>query len=206
MVATSLSLINQAYFANGLSLTGNSKDATTSTNTDASTQAVSLASPAIKSGSTTPTSTLTSGKSALARQQLNKQQLALAKDLRAALTKSGAQLDGTVDFSVDANGKLSVSGSDADKAKVQAALAADKSTPSLSSRLASLDKQAESFDKQNMQAIAISTAVRMAGKSTQNIMATYQSLMNQQSASSAVFSLSDKTSQLAFNGAVDAKA
>lgn len=202
MAATSLSLINQTYLSSSLSTGSTSKDATASssnsTKTNASTSALTSTS--------TSSSTQTSGKVALARQQLNKLQLGLAQDLRAALTKAGAHLSGTVDFNVGANGKLTLTGSEADKAKVQAVLAADKSVPSLSSRLTALDKQAESFDRQNLQSIAISTAIRTGGKSAQNVLAKYQSLMSQQPSSAAVFSLSDKTSQLAFNGAVDTKA
>ena len=147
-----------------------------------------------------------STKLVVARQHLNLLQHSLAKDLRAALTKAGQALTGTVDFSLTADGKLSMSGSEMDKAKVAAVLAADKSSPSLSSRLTDLNKQAAAFDRQSVQSNAAMAAARQAGKGAQNLMALYQSMMTSQAASTAVFSLSDKTSQVAFSGALAAKA
>ncbi|MDO9234997.1 MAG: hypothetical protein Q7U28_03055 [Aquabacterium sp.] len=145
-------------------------------------------------------------KSALARQQLNKVQLGLAKDINAALSKAGKPLTGAVEFNVDAHGALTMTGSDKDKANVAAVLKADKSTPSLTARLTAMDKQAEAFDRQNMQASALATAAKYTGNHAQNMMSTYQALMSHQSAASAVFSVSATSSQLTFKGAVDTKA
>ena len=148
----------------------------------------------------------TSARAAAARQHLNMLQKSLAKDINAALAKAGQKLSGTVEFSVGADGKLTISGDEKDKAKMAAVLKADKSVPSMASRLADLDKQAEAFDKQNVQASAMSTAARRAGKSSQNLLALYQSLMSSQTSASAVFSMSASTSQLAFKGAVSTSA
>jgi hypothetical protein len=148
----------------------------------------------------------TSTKLVIARQHLNLQQQSLAKEIRSALSKAGQTLSGTVDFSLGSDGKLSMSGSDADKARINALLAADKSVPSLTTRLTNLAKQAQAFDKQSVQTNAAMVAARQAGKTTQNLVTLYQSIMASQSTSKAVFSLSDKSSQVAFSGAVEAKA
>jgi hypothetical protein len=204
MVSTTLSLSsalslyntstqNQASSANGQA--SSAATATTATIQSASSKV-----------STAASSLATPTKLVIARQQLNLQQQSLAKEIRSALTKAGQSLSGTVDFSLTSDGKLSVSGSDADKAKINALLAADKSVPSLSTRLTNLAKQAQAFDKQSVQTNAAMVAARQAGKGTQNLVTLYQSIMASQSTSKAVFSLSDKTSQVAFSGAVETKA
>jgi len=180
--------------------TGTASQATASLSSD-STLAAVLAKSRAATSNVNP-----SNKVALARQHLNLLQNGLAKDLRAALTNAGQSLTGTVDFSLTSSGKLSVSGNDHDKAQVAAILSSDKSVPSLSSRLTDLNKQAAAFDRQNVQSSAAMVAASQAGKGTQNLMALYQSMMASQAASTAVFSISDKTSQVAFSGAVTAKA
>lgn len=203
MVSTTLSL------SSALSLYNTSTPTQASNNT--STQTASAATATVqasstKSSATTSSSVATPTRLVIARQQLNLQQQSLAKEIRSALTKAGQSLSGTVDFSLGADGKLSISGSDADKAKINALLAADKSVPSLTTRLANLSKQAQAFDKQSVQTNAAMVAARQAGKGTQNLVTLYQSIMASQSTSKAVFSLSDKTSQVAFSGAVETKA
>lgn len=199
MTINSLSLANalSAYNSSALGkATDASNKATSSNGVSQSKQTA-----AIGTGTTT-SSAQTTARSAAGRLQLNMLQQGLAKDIKAALAKAGKQLTGTVDFTLGSDGKLSVSGNDKDKASITAILNADKSVPSLVSRLTSLNKQAEVFDRQSVQANALSTAARYAGKNSQNLLAMYQSLMSNQSSSSTVFSMSDKTSQVAFKGAV----
>lgn len=199
MTINSLSLANALSAYNSSSL-GKTTDASSKTTTsNGVSQAKQTA--AIGAGTAT-TSTQTTARSAAARLQLNMLQQGLAKDIKAALTKAGKQLTGTLDFTLGSDGKLTVSGNDKDKASIAAVLNTDKSTPSLTARLTSLHKQAEAFDRQSVQANALSTAARYAGKNSQNLLAMYQSLMSNQSSSTTVFSMSDKTSQVAFKGAV----
>ena len=139
------------------------------------------------------------------RQELNKIQTALGKDIRTALSKTGYSLTGTIDFTVGSDGKVSVVGSDKDKAAVMAALKADQSAPSLESRIKALDTKAESFDKNYRQAATMQQAAKYAGRGT-NLVQLYSSLMAKQTASSAVFSVSAKDSQIAFKGSVSAQA
>lgn len=203
MTTTSLSL------AGALSAYGAT---TLSKSTDSSSQAASAGKGTTATQSSAGTSSSaavggqTSARAAATRQHLNMLQKSLAKDINAALAKTGQKLSGTVEFSVGADGKLTISGDEKDKAKMAAVLKADKSVPSITSRLADLDKQAEAFDKQNVQASALSTAARRAGKNSQNLLTLYQSLMASQTSASAVFSMSETTSQLAFKGAVSTNA
>jgi hypothetical protein len=197
---TSLSSVLSAYGSYGGAFSGTGTTVASTSQNQASKASSSSAS------NSTPLSYQSPAKAAVARQQLNTLQSALGKDIRAALTKAGQHLSGTVDVSLGSDGKLVFSGSDEDKAKLKAALSADKSTPSLTARLVSLAKQAESFDRQSVQSSALTTAARMAGKTSQNLVELYRSLMTTQSSSTAVFSLSDKSSQVAFKGAVSASA
>lgn len=197
---TSLSSVLSAYGSHGGAFSGARATVANTPQNHASKASSNSAS------SSTPLNYQSPAKAAVARQQLNTLQSALGKDIRAALTKAGQHLSGTVDVTLSADGKLVFSGSDEDKAKLTAALSADKSTPSLTSRLVSLAKQAESFDRQSVQSAALTTAARMAGKTSQNLVELYRSLMTTQSSSTAVFSLSDKSSQVAFKGAVSASA
>ncbi|MGC4063032.1 MAG: hypothetical protein QM749_20195 [Aquabacterium sp.] len=175
--------------SNALSLynTSTQNQAGTTGNQTASATATVQASASTKSGTTASGSIATPTKLVIARQQLNLQQQSLAKEIRSALTKAGQSLSGTVDFSLTSDGKLSVSGSDADKAKINALLAADKSVPSVSTRLTNLNKQAQAFDKQSVQTNVAMVAARQAGKGTQNLVALYQSMMANQSTSQSVF-------------------
>ena len=203
MTATSLSLAG-ALSAYGATTLSKSTDSSNQTASSAKSASATPLSGAISSA--TAVSAQTSARAAAARQHLNMLQKGLAKDINVALAKTGQKLSGTVEFSVGNDGKLTLSGDEKDKAKIAAVLKADKSVPSLTSRVADLDKQAEAFDKQNVQASAMSTAARRAGKNAQNLLALYQSLMASQTSASAVFSMSDSSSQLAFKGAVSTSA
>jgi len=72
----------------------------------------------------------------VAGRALDKQQTALAGDLRAAMSKSGIKLSGAVEFSVSSDGTVGIKGSDADKAAMTAFLKADTSKPSFAARIA----------------------------------------------------------------------
>ncbi|HIV69777.1 MAG TPA: hypothetical protein H9903_02475 [Candidatus Aquabacterium excrementipullorum] len=151
--------------------------------------------------------TTTSIKTTMARQTLDKTQQDLAKALREAITKAGGSLKGEVAFSLDSTSGLKITGSDEDKATISAALKADKSSPSLASRLASLTKSAVTLESNNRASSAISQAARYA-KTPAAVMSLYNTLMQQQGTSSttAVFTLADKTSSLTYKGMVNASA
>lgn len=152
-------------------------------------------------------STATSFKTTRGRQVLDQTQQTLAKALRDALTASGGTIKGEVSFALDSSQGLKITGSDEDKKAISAALKADKSSPSLASRLAALTKDALSLESENRSSAAISQAARHA-KTPAAVMALYSSLMQQQQSSSttAVFTLSDKSSTLTYKGMVDTSA
>ena len=146
-----------------------------------------------------------SHKTTLARQELDKQQQAIAKEFNAALAKAGTPLKGDVSFGIGSDGHLTISGSDTDKASIKAALKADKSNPSLASRIGTLAQRAATLETGVRQSAAISQAARYAGHAT-NVLALYNSLMQQQGSASAVFTLSDKGGALSYRGMVDSTA
>ena len=149
----------------------------------------------------------TSAKAAQVRQELDGLQTGIAQDLRSALKRAGLSLTGTVSFKVNTNGSLDITGSAADKAAVSKALNADSQQPSLASRIQSLDKRVEAYDAANTRNAALSSAARYAGRGqAANVMTLYQTLLSQNSSSSAVFSVSAQGSQLAFSGSVNATA
>jgi hypothetical protein len=152
-------------------------------------------------------STSTSFKTTRGRQLLEQTQQTLAKALREAVTASGGVLKGEVSFALDSTQGLKITGSEDDKKAISAALKADKSSPSLASRLAALTKDALSLETDNRSSAAISQAARYA-KTPAAVMSLYSSLMQQQQSSSttAVFSLSDKASALTYKGMVDTSA
>src|ERR1700712_2018187 len=80
---------------------------------------------------------------AMANHALDKQETALASDLRAAMSKSGLKLGGTVEFSVSSDGTLAIKGSDADKATTAAFLKADASRPSFTARIETQARDAQ---------------------------------------------------------------
>jgi hypothetical protein len=152
-------------------------------------------------------STSTSFKTTRGRQLLEQTQQTLAKALREAVTASGGVLKGEVSFALDSTQGLKITGSEDDKKAISAALKADKSSPSLASRLAALTKDALSLETDNRSSAAISQAARYA-KTPAAVMSLYSGLMQQQQSSSttAVFSLSDKASALTYKGMVDTSA
>lgn len=125
--------------------------------------------------------------------------------LHLTLQKAGLSLTGTVAFSVCINGALKVSGNAKDHANVQAALNADRSSPSLTARIKSLDQRAEQHNNQNTRSAALTAAARQAGRGC-NVLELYQSMMSLNAPASAVFSVSEKSSQLAFFRALNSVA
>ncbi|MFZ5528054.1 MAG: hypothetical protein ACOZE7_15485 [Pseudomonadota bacterium] len=152
-------------------------------------------------------STSTSFKTTRGRQLLEQTQQTLAKALREAVTASGGALKGEVSFALDSTQGLKITGSEEDKKAISAALKADKSSPSLASRLAALTKDALTLETDNRSSAAISQAARHA-KTPAAVMSLYSSLMQQQQSTSttAVFSMSDKTSALTYKGMIDTSA
>lgn len=141
------------------------------------------------------------------RRELDSLQSGIAKDLRAAMGRTGQALIGTVSFQVDSRGQMQISGNEKDKANVQKALAADKLVPTLTSRIKSLDKRLEAYDLANTRAVAMSSAARVTGPGlSRNVMNLYQTLVSQNSGSTAVLSVSARESGLAFAGALSVKA
>lgn len=180
--------------ASGTSASGTKAPAKTPTKTEAALQAAIDNTPA-------------SFKTTRARADLDKTQQDLAKSLREAVAKLGGAIKGDVAFSLDSTGNLKITGSDADKAAISAALKADKSSPSLASRLASLTKNAVTLESNNRSSAVISQAARFA-KTPAAVMSLYTTLMQQQqnTSTTAVFTLSDKSSSLAYKGMIDTSA
>jgi hypothetical protein len=143
--------------------------------------------------------------SAVAGRTLDKQQAALATDLRAALGKANIKLSGPVDFSVSAAGAVAIKGAEADKAAVTAFLKADTTQPGFSTRIATQARDALKLSGTIQQSAAISQAARYAGNSG-GVMALYNSLMQQSGTSTAVFSVGAGSSSLTYPGALATKA
>jgi hypothetical protein len=135
---------------------------------------------------------------------LDKQQTALAGDLRAAMNKAGIKLSGSVEFSVSSNGTVSTKGSDADKAAMTAFLKADTSKPGFAARIATQAQDALKLSATIQQTAAISQAARYGGKS--GVMSMYASLMQQTNTTAAVFTVAAGSSSLTYPGALAAKA
>jgi hypothetical protein len=136
---------------------------------------------------------------------LDKQQAALASDLRAAMNKANVKLAGAVEFSVSSDGKVDIKGSDADRAAMTAFLKADTSKPGFAARIATQAQDALKLSATIQQSAAISQAARYAGKSG-GVMSLYNSLMQQSSTSTAVFTLAAGSSSLSYPGSLAAKA
>jgi hypothetical protein len=184
-----------------------SKSATTDNTTGTGTSATDPAKGSTATEQVVAASPSTSYKTTRGRQELDKTQQDLAKSLRDAVTKMGGSLKGEVAFSLDSAAGLKITGSDADKATISAALKADKSSPSLASRLASLTKNAVELESTNRSHAAISQAARHA-KTSAGVMSLYTTLMQQQQGTSttAVFAVSDKNSSLTYKGMVNTSA
>jgi hypothetical protein len=144
-------------------------------------------------------------KATTAQHKLEAKEATLSTDLRAAMGKAGVTLGDSVEFSIGSDGVLSVSGSDKDKQAVTAFLKNDKSNPSFNSRVTELATQADSLSNTIRQTAAISQAARYGGSSG-GVMSLYNSLLQQQDASPAVFSLSNSSSSLTYPGVLSSKA
>lgn len=136
---------------------------------------------------------------------LDKQQAALAADLRGALNTAKVKLTGTVEFSIGSDGAVDIKGKDADKAAMKDFLKADKSEPNFAARIATQAKDALALSSRLQERAAISQAARYAGKSG-DVMSLYSSLMQQGSTTTAVFSLSATNSSLSYPGSLSTQA
>lgn len=135
---------------------------------------------------------------------VDKQQAALANDLRAAMTQAKVKLTGTVEFSIGSDGAVDIKGNDADKKAVKDFLKADASEPNFAARIATQAKNALELSSKLQERAAISQAARYAGKSG-DVMSLYSSLM-QQGSTTAVFSLSATASSLSYPGSLSTQA
>lgn len=142
---------------------------------------------------------------ATAGRALDKQQAALAGDLRAAMNKAGVKLAGAVEFSVGSDGAAAIKASDADKAAMTAFLKADTNRPGFATRIATLARDALKLSTTIQQSAAISQAARYSGTSG-GVMSMYTSLMQQSNTAGAVFTLAAGSSALSYPGALTAKA
>jgi hypothetical protein len=140
----------------------------------------------------------------VAGRALDKQQTALAGDLRAAMSKAGVKLSGPVEFSVSSNGTVSTKGSDADKAAMTAFFKADTSKPGFAARIATQAQDALKLSTTIQQHAAISQAARFGGKA--GVMSMYASLMQQTNTTAAVFSVAADSSSLTYPGSLATKA
>ncbi len=140
-----------------------------------------------------------------AAQALENSQKALGTGLRAAMEKAGVKLTAPIEFAVKSDGSVSVKGTDADKAAVQAFLKADTSQPSFASRIATQAKDAMKLSSSIQQSAAISQAAKLS-KSTDGVMSLYNSLMQRQAATNVVFSVSATSSSLTYPGSLTANA
>ena len=177
---------------------GSAASATTgSTNTNANTKVATVTPAALQAAA---------GRhdASVAGRALDKQQAALAGDLRAAMNKSGIKLSGAVEFSVSSDGTVGIKGSDADKAATTAFLKADTSQPSFATRIATQARDALKLSATIQQSAAISQAARYGGKS--GVMSLYTSLMQQTNTSAAVFTIAAGSSSLTYPGALATKA
>jgi hypothetical protein len=147
-----------------------------------------------------------SPQAAVAEHGLDKQQTALARDLRAALTQAGVKLTGAIEYAVASDGSVSMKGSDADKTAMTAFLKADTSKPSFAMRIATQARDALKLSATIQQHAAISQAARYGGKAGGGVMSLYTSLMQQSGSGPAVFSLSADGSSLTYPGSLAAKA
>lgn len=141
----------------------------------------------------------------MAGRALDKQQNVLAGDLRAAMTKAGVKLTGTIDFSVSSGGKVGIKGSDADKAAIAAFLKSDTSRPGFATRIATQAQAALRVSATIQQHAAVSQAARYGGNPG-GVMSLYTSLMQQGNTSAAVFTFAAGTSSLTYPGSLATKA
>lgn len=138
------------------------------------------------------------------QQAVDKQSSTLITGLKSAIDQAGVKLGGTVEFSVGTAGKLQVKGSDADKAAVQSFMDADKSSPSFASRLVSLVTDANALSSNIQKTAAISQAARYS--STSNFLSAYGTLVQGQSSTASVLSLSGSSAAFTYPGMLASKA
>lgn len=197
-LASSNSLLNYltAQTSQNAGSTGNSTaSATGSTNANAKVATVTQAALQAAAGR---------HDASVAGRTLDKQQTALAGDLRATMSKAGVKLSGAVEFSVSSDGTVGIKGSDADKAAMTAFLKADTSNPSFAARIATQAQDALKLSATIQQSAAISQAARYGGKS--GVMSMYASLMQQTNTTAAVFIVAAGSSSLTYPGSLAAKA
>lgn len=177
---------------------GSAAAATTATNANTKARIAATAQAALAAAGS-------SHQAAVAEHALDKQQTALSKELRAAMTQSGITLTGSIEFSVGSDGALAIKGSDADKAAAASFLKADTHRPSCSSRLTSLVQDAGKPSATIQQRAAISQAARYGGSSG-GVMSLYTSLMQQTNTTPTVFAVSAASSSLTYAGVLATKA
>lgn len=184
---------------------------TTSTSSAAATSTAKATRASVKPGADSASSIISSStRMQIAQAGLDKRQRALATELQGLLAKAGSKLTGTLEFSVDAQGAVAVKGSAADSAALGAALKADKTQPSLSTRLTVLAKDAQALSDSLSQQTMMMRAAR-ASTGSSNLMAVYESMLKQApapatAASSAVLSVWQGGSSLSYPGALQAQA
>ena len=122
-----------------------------------------------------------------------------------AMTQAGVKLSGTIDFSVSSDGKVEIQGADADQTATRAFLAAETSSPSFATRIATQAKDALKLSATIQQTAAMSQAARYGGNAS-GVMSMYTSLMQQSTTTSAVFTLSSGGSSLVYPGSLTTKA
>lgn len=144
-------------------------------------------------------------KSAAAARSLETAQKALATELRAAMTKAGVKLAGTVEFAVKSDGSVEFKGSEADRAAAAAFLKGDTSQPNFATRIAHQARDAMKLSTTIQQNAAISQAAKLS-KTSGGVMSLYTSLMQQSVTTSVVFSVSANSSSLTYPGSLAAKA
>lgn len=191
-------LLNYLSAQSASSANSSSASATTTKSSSGTTKAAATTQAALQAAGGTH-------KATVARQALDKQQAALASDLRAAMTKAGVKLSGTIEFSVGSDGKVDIKGSDADKAATRSFLAADTSRPGFATRVATQATDALKLSATIQQAAAMSQAARYGGNSS-GVMSMYTSLMQQSTTATTVFTLSAEASALTYPGSLATKA
>lgn len=138
------------------------------------------------------------------QQAVDKQSTTLIAGIKSAMAQAGVKLAGTVEFSVGTAGKLQVKGSDADKAAIQSFMDADKTSPSIGSRLVSLAQDANALSANIQKTAAISQAARYS--STSNFLSAYGTLVQGQSSTASVFSLSSSSASFTYPGMLASRA
>lgn len=193
-----LSYLTTQSSQNAGSAGGNTASGTVTTDANAKARAAATSQAALHAAGGTH-------RAAVAGRALDKQQAALASDLRSAMSQGGIKLAGTVEFSVGSDGSVDVKGSDADRAATTAFLKADTTRPSFATRIATQARDALKLSATIQQTAAISQAARYAGTSGA-VMSLYTSLMQSSTTTTAVFTVSAGASSLSYPGSLTTKA